>query len=63
MKEVGAKLFPTSECVFKVNEYGAVGDAVTLNTQAIQQAIDAAEAAGGGTVTFEPGIYLGGVLL
>lgn len=60
MKEVGAKLFPTSECVFKVNEYGAVGDAVTLNTQAIQQAIDAAEAAGGGTVTFEPGIYLTG---
>ncbi len=60
MKEVGAKLFPTCERVFKVNEFGAVGDAVTLNTQAIQQAIDTAEAAGGGLVTFEPGIYLTG---
>ena len=60
MKEVGAKQFPTSELTFNVTDYGAVGDAVTLCTEAIQQAIDAAEAAGGGTVTFEPGIYLTG---
>lgn len=60
MKEVGAQTFPTSDSTFNVARYGAVGDAVTLNTEAIQQAIDEAEAAGGGTVTFEPGIYLTG---
>lgn len=62
MKEVGAQQFPTSEQTFHVTDYGAVGDAVSLCTDAIQQAIDAAEAAGGGKVTFEPGIYLTGSL-
>ncbi|MES2898927.1 MAG: glycosyl hydrolase family 28 protein [Pseudomonadota bacterium] len=39
--------------------FGAKGDGVTLNTKAIQAAIDAA-AVDGGTVTLQPGQYLSG---
>ena len=46
---------------FVANDYGAMGDGVTLNTVPIQKAIDAAAAAGG-TVTLKPGIYLTGSL-
>ena len=47
---------------FNVADFGAVGDGKTLNTAAIQQAIDAASAAGGGKVIFPPGTYLSGAL-
>lgn len=47
--------------LFAVNEYGAKGDGTTLETASIQGTIDRA-AAVGGTVTFEPGIYLSGSL-
>lgn len=47
--------------LFTVNEYGAKGDGTTLDTAAIQKAIDRA-AAVAGTVTFEPGNYLSGSL-
>nr|WP_319399826.1 glycosyl hydrolase family 28 protein [uncultured Carboxylicivirga sp.] len=60
MKKVGAKSFPQNTQVYSVRDYGAIGDAVELNTKAIQAAIDAAEANGGGIVTFEPGVYLTG---
>lgn len=60
MKEVGAKTFPVQPVEYNVNDFGALGDAVQLNTAAIQKAIDAAEEAGGGTVTFNPGAYLTG---
>jgi hypothetical protein len=43
--------------VFNVKEYGAVGDGVADDTVAIQAALDAAEAAGGGTVFFPAGTY------
>lgn len=46
--------YPT---VYNVAGYGAAGDGTTDDTTAIQDAIDAAEAANGGTVYFPPGVY------
>ncbi|MGH7117554.1 MAG: rhamnogalacturonidase [Acetobacteraceae bacterium] len=43
--------------IFDVRYFGAVGDATTLDTMAINQAIAAAASAGGGTVLFPPGTY------
>jgi len=43
--------------VFSVREFGASGDGQTIDTAAINRAIDAAEAAGGGTVVFPAGTY------
>jgi polygalacturonase len=45
--------------IFFANNYGAKGDGTTLNTAAIQKAIDAAAEAKG-TATLKPGIYLTG---
>ncbi len=45
---------------FDVTRYGAVSDGVTPDAKAINQAIDAAAAAGGGTVYFRAGTYLSG---
>lgn len=59
---VGARSFPQAQAIFAANAYGAVGDAATDATQAVQAAIDACKANGGGKVTFEPGIYLVGSL-
>ncbi|HEY3762928.1 MAG TPA: glycosyl hydrolase family 28 protein [Verrucomicrobiae bacterium] len=43
---------------FNILKYGAIGDGVATNTAAIQAAIDAASAAGGGMVEIPPGIFL-----
>src|SRR5205814_7390051 len=43
---------------YAVNTFGAIGDGKTLDTAAINKAIDAAAAAGGGVVRFPAGTYL-----
>ncbi len=49
-----------SAAMFDVKAYGATGDGKTLDTPAINKAIDAAKAAGGGTVYLPAGRYLSG---
>jgi hypothetical protein len=46
--------------LFSVRDFGAKGDGVTKDTAAIQRAVDAASAAGGGEVYFGAGTYLSG---
>lgn len=59
---VGARPEQTGPRRFRTNDYGAIGDGTTDSTAAIQRAIDACAAAGGGTVTFGPGSYVTGAL-
>jgi polygalacturonase len=47
-----------SPLMFDVRTYGATGDGKTVDSPAINKAIEAAEAAGGGTVIFPPGTYM-----
>ena len=61
-KEVGARTFPSSGLQVRVNDYGAPTDGGTLATHAIQSAIDACAAKGGGLVVFDAGVYLTGSL-
>lgn len=44
--------------IFNVKDYGAKGDGVTIDRDAIQAALDAAHAAGGGTVVIPKGVYI-----
>lgn len=46
-----------------VKDYGATGDGVTLDSKAIQQAIDACAQKGGGKVIFPAGKYLSGTIV
>jgi polygalacturonase len=48
--------------LFPAGDFGAVGDGRTLNTRALQAAIDAAAGQGGGVVTLQPGLYMTGSL-
>lgn len=51
-------LVAASEVRFPVQAFGAKGDGVVLDTAAVNRAIEAAAAAGGGTVEFPAGEYL-----
>jgi polygalacturonase len=44
--------------LFNVRKYGATGDGKTLDTEAVNRAIEAAAATGGGVVVFPAGSYL-----
>ena len=58
--KVGARSFPSINKIFSANEYGAINDGKTLSSPAIQKAIDACSAKGGGIVTLQPGSYVCG---
>lgn len=48
--------------VFNIKDYGAIGDGVALETEAIQKTIDACHAAGGGTVWVPAGDFVSGTI-
>lgn len=54
---------PSVRQTYDPREFGAVGDGTTLDTTAIQRAIDACASAGGGTVTLQGGTFLSGTLI
>ncbi|MBC8403554.1 MAG: glycoside hydrolase [Candidatus Marinimicrobia bacterium] len=51
----------TTGSIYNVQDYGAVGDGVTLETKAIQAAVDECSKKGG-TVLLTPGTYLSGTI-
>ena len=46
--------------VYNVRDFGAKGDGITLDSPAINAAIDTAVKGGGGQVLLPPGVYLSG---
>ena len=48
--------------VYVITAHGAKGDGATMNTLAIQQAVDTCHAAGGGVVSVPKGVFLTGAL-
>ena len=59
---MAASAAQTDAPVFDVRQHGARGDGATLDTAAINRAIEACSQAGGGEVTFPAGRYLSGTL-
>ncbi len=59
-------LFPgktyTQATIYRISDFGAVGDGITTNTTSIQRAIDECGRKGGGTVVVPAGIFLTGTL-
>lgn len=48
--------------LFRITDFGAVGDGTTMNTRAIQLAIDSCTRRGGGSVVVPPGVFLSGTI-
>lgn len=62
VNKVGARNFIIPAKIFSANDYGAVNDGKTVSSPAIQKAIDACAAKGGGVVTLKPGTYVSGAI-
>jgi len=60
LDKVGAKAYNFNSNIYYADDFGAINDGKTLNTEAIQKTIDACSKNGGGIVTFKPGDYLTG---
>lgn len=58
--DVGAKSKPGMKKIYNTKRFGAINDGKTLNTKAIQDAIDQCFKKGGGVVVFDTGAYLTG---
>ena len=48
--------------IFRADDYGAIADGKTLNTNSIHSAIDTANEDGGGIVTLPKGVNVSGAL-
>jgi polygalacturonase len=63
-KSVQSRECRVSIDAFDIRKFGAVGDGTTVDTRAVQQAMDAATQSGGGVVLCPPGAYrIGSILL
>ena len=61
MNKVIQPVFPNNQC--NICSFGAVGDGITLNTNAINRAIEETSAKGGGTVIVPEGLWLTGPIV
>ncbi len=60
--QTGGKTANKTAQRFVISEYGSVADGKTVNTKAIQSAIDKCAASGGGVVVVPPGTFLSGAI-
>jgi len=60
---ISMSLAATAQQTYNVKDYGAAGDGTTMDSPAIQKAIDACNQAGGGTVIIPAGTYLSATIV
>jgi len=60
LSDLGSREDPPVRLFADVYDFGAAGDGITLDTRAINAAIEDCNEAGGGTVYFPPGVFLSG---